>query len=91
MYSTWSLVYNKNNMYVKLTTIGFGVSFMISMDNMGFVLHTFLINSIDYSIDISIGFPTSELQLPMQSVPITTNVVSSNPAQARCTQCNIMS
>ena len=24
------------------------------------------------------------------SVPITTNVVSSNPAQARCTQYNIM-
>jgi hypothetical protein len=26
-----------------------------------------------------------DLQLPMQSVPITTNVVSSNPVQARCT------
>jgi hypothetical protein len=26
-----------------------------------------------------------DLQLPMQSVPITTEVVSSNPAQARCT------
>jgi hypothetical protein len=25
-----------------------------------------------------------------QSVPITTNIVSSNPAQARCTQYNIM-
>ena len=31
-----------------------------------------------------------DLQLPMQSVPITTNVVSSNPYQARCTQYNIM-
>ena len=30
------------------------------------------------------------LQLPMQSVPITTNIVSSNPAQAKCTQYNIM-
>jgi len=30
------------------------------------------------------------LQLPVQSVPITTEVVSSNPAQARCTRCNIM-
>ena len=29
-------------------------------------------------------------QLPMQSVPITTNVVSSNTTQARCTQYNIM-
>ena len=28
--------------------------------------------------------------LPMQSVPIITNVLSSNPAQARCTQYNIM-
>jgi hypothetical protein len=26
-----------------------------------------------------------DLQLPMQSVPITTNAVSSNPSQARCT------
>jgi len=31
-----------------------------------------------------------ELQLPMQSLPFTTSVVSSNPAQARCTQYNIM-
>ena len=31
-----------------------------------------------------------DLQLPMHSVPIITNVVSSNPAQARCTWYNIM-
>jgi hypothetical protein len=31
-----------------------------------------------------------DLQLPMQSVPITTEVVSSNPTQMRCTQYNIM-
>ena len=32
-----------------------------------------------------------DLQLPMQSVPITTNhVVSSNPTQARCARYNIM-
>ena len=30
-----------------------------------------------------------DLQLPMQSVPITSNVVSLNPAQARCTRYNI--
>ena len=30
-----------------------------------------------------------DLQLPMQSVSITTNVVSSNPDQARCTRYNI--
>ena len=30
-----------------------------------------------------------DLQLPMQSVPITTNVVTSNPAQARCNRYNI--
>jgi hypothetical protein len=30
-----------------------------------------------------------DLQLPMHSVPITTNVVSANPAQARCTRYNI--
>jgi hypothetical protein len=31
-----------------------------------------------------------DLQLPMQSVPITINVVSLNPAQESCTPCNIM-
>jgi len=31
-----------------------------------------------------------DLQPPMQSVPITTNVVGSNPSQARCTRYNIM-
>jgi hypothetical protein len=30
------------------------------------------------------------LQLPVQSVPITTNLVSSNPAQTSCTRYNIM-
>jgi len=31
-----------------------------------------------------------DLQLPVLSVPITTNVVSSNTAQTRCTPYNIM-
>jgi len=31
-----------------------------------------------------------DFQLPMQSVPITIAVVSSNPAQERCTRYNIM-
>ena len=31
-----------------------------------------------------------DLQLPMQSVPITTNILSSNPAQAIYTQYTIM-
>jgi len=31
-----------------------------------------------------------DLQLPMQSVPITNNVVSSNSAYVRCTRYNIM-
>ena len=31
-----------------------------------------------------------QLVLPVQSVPITTKVVNSNPAQARCTRYNIM-
>ena len=31
-----------------------------------------------------------DLHLPMQSVHITSNVASSNPAQARCTRHNIM-
>jgi hypothetical protein len=31
-----------------------------------------------------------DLQLPVQSVPITTNVVSLNPAHARCIRYNIM-
>ena len=32
-----------------------------------------------------------DLQIPMQSMPITTNVVSSNFAQARCIRYNIIS
>jgi hypothetical protein len=31
-----------------------------------------------------------DLQLPVQSVPITTNVVSLNPAHGECTRYNIM-
>ena len=31
-----------------------------------------------------------DIQLPVQSVSITTKVVRSNPAQARCTRYNIM-
>jgi hypothetical protein len=31
-----------------------------------------------------------DLQLSMQSLPITTNVVSSNPLQAMCTRYNIV-
>jgi len=31
-----------------------------------------------------------DLQLPVQSVPITTKVVNFNPAQARCTRYNII-
>ena len=31
-----------------------------------------------------------DLQLPVQSVPIPTNVVSWNPAHSGCTQYNIM-
>jgi hypothetical protein len=31
-----------------------------------------------------------DLLLPMQLVPIPTNVASSNPAQARCTRYNMM-
>ena len=31
-----------------------------------------------------------DLQLPIQSMPITTNIVSLNPVQARCTRHNIM-
>jgi hypothetical protein len=31
-----------------------------------------------------------DLQLSMQSVYITANIVSSNPARARCTRYNIM-
>jgi len=31
-----------------------------------------------------------DIKLPMQFVPISTNVVSSNPARARCTRYSIM-
>ena len=35
-------------------------------------------------------FKNMDLQLPMQTVPITTNVVKSKPGQARCTRYNII-
>jgi len=35
-------------------------------------------------------YPRHNQQLPMQSVHITTNVVSSNSAQARCTRYNVI-
>jgi hypothetical protein len=31
-----------------------------------------------------------DIQLPVQSLPITTNVVNLNPANGRCTRYNIM-
>jgi hypothetical protein len=31
-----------------------------------------------------------ELKLPVQSVPVTTNIVSSNPTHLKCTRYNIM-
>jgi hypothetical protein len=52
-----------------------------------------LISWLNFSTRISANFidvHQFNLQLPVQSVPITTNVVSLNLAQARCTQYNIM-
>jgi hypothetical protein len=40
--------------------------------------------------EVILGRDRLYLQLPMQSVHITTNVVSSYPGQARCTRYNIM-
>jgi hypothetical protein len=39
---------------------------------------------------VDMPYPYRGRDLPMQSVHITTNVVSSNPALAMCTRCNIM-
>jgi hypothetical protein len=45
--------------------------------------------SDDYDEElVSIEF--SIVSLPMQSVPITTDIFGSNPAQARCARYNIM-
>ena len=41
-------------------------------------------------IFIAVSFGKMDLQLLVQPVPITTNVVGSNSAQARCTRYNIM-
>ena len=47
--------------------------------------------SIHYYITVWRGRRRRDrIQLPMQSVPITTKVVGFNPAQARCTRYNIM-
>ena len=37
-----------------------------------------------------VGYTFVHVQLPVQSVPITTNIMSSNPAQVRSTRYNIM-
>ena len=58
----------------------------------------YMINDINYIDNILILFKGCRshdrmivgLKLPMQSVPITTKVVSLNLANARCTQYNIM-
>jgi hypothetical protein len=43
-----------------------------------------------FNTKVRCGRDPMDLLLPMQSVPITTNVVSSNPAYARCTRYNIV-
>jgi hypothetical protein len=66
-----------NNMYCKRTnTQQFYLSY--------YMLHTFI-----WAILVVIVW-SFDLQLPMQSVPITTKVVSSNPAHAGCTRYNIL-
>jgi len=51
----------------------------------------FFITSLLYKLDtLLLKQNQLDLQLPVQSVPITTKVVSSNPVQARCTRYNIM-
>ena len=60
-----------------------------------------LIGLHDFMLDILVLFFSNQkgavvvmksldLQLPVQSVAITTNVVSSNPAQTRCVRYRIM-
>ena len=43
-----------------------------------------------FGAEVVVIVPLLDLQLPEQSVIITTHDMSSNPAQARCTQYNIM-
>ena len=50
---------------------------------------------VDFDLSLYMGSPgrdhmISDLQLPVQSVPITTNVANLNPTQERCTRYNIM-
>ena len=72
-------------------------------NNIKFALKDQCILVLNFSITIfHIGYPVQtpwfvgrrdrmvDLQLPMQSVPITTNILSSNPAQAIYTQYTIM-
>jgi hypothetical protein len=52
-------------------------------------LYMYIYLSMQEAIVVVIAYQL-DLQLPMQSVPITTKVVRLNPAQVMCTRCNIM-
>jgi hypothetical protein len=57
--------------------------------NINILLECNLLFSYEFYLCISF-IQLLDLHLPMQSVHITSNVASSNPAQARCTRYNIM-
>jgi hypothetical protein len=90
------------NSYLKLMGICWYVAFLTS--NMKLLYMCFFskqmrdrrghnrgaLYSIMSCLFLSLIYDFSDLQLHMQSISISTIVVSSNPAQARCTRYNIM-
>jgi hypothetical protein len=62
--------------------IGYISPFYVCFDNLNLVLSEFYLRVSFIQL--------LDLHLPMQSVHITSNVASSNPAEARCSRYNIM-
>ena len=64
----------------------FNLNANLGMSNIDKLLHCMILHSVQ---DVDVQNVCSNKD-HMQSVPITTNVMSSKPTQARCTRYNIM-
>jgi flagellar biosynthesis protein FliP len=92
IYTIWEIWNIRNKLKYNQSRIGDQAMFNNWKNNLRkhlqCTLQTSHINEIDKNkLEL---FRNNNLHLPMQSVHITSNVASSNPAQARCTRYNIM-
>jgi hypothetical protein len=66
------------------------IMFNTTFKNISVILCPRVIHALNREAVVVVIVWLLDLQLTMQSVPITTKVLSSNPAQVRCTRYNIM-